>query len=166
VTQNTIDNLPTTGLRVFSARNDFGAPSPTVANPYPLSPWDAFLTKPALGDPDQSLVLTISPTKFPTWTRGKTLTVTGIQVLTAGWPTGTFTLEPQAPLAQVPADMTMAPIAGATEPNICGAVLTVPPTTPPGKWTLKLKTSGAADFRSLTKNDISDVFLLVTFSAS
>ncbi len=166
VTQNNIDNLPTTGLRVFSARNDFAASPATVANPYPQSPWDAFLTKPAPADPDQSLVLTISPLKFPQWTRGKTLTVTGIQVLTVGWPTGTFTLEPQAPLTQMPADMTMSPIAGSTEPNICGAVLTVPPNTPPGKWTFKLKTSDAADFRSLTKNDIGDLLLLVTFTAS
>jgi hypothetical protein len=165
VTQNNIDNLPTAGVRVFSARNDFGAPSPTVLNPYPLSPWDAFLQKPAAPDPDQSLVLTIPRSKFPPWTRGKTITVTGIQVLTVGWPTGNFTLEPQAPLTQVPADMPMAPLAGSTEPNITSATLTVPPNTPPGKWTFKLKTAAAPDFRSLTKDDIGDVLLLVGFTA-
>ena len=166
VTQNNRDNQPASGLHVFSARNDFAAPAPTVANPYPLSPWDALLQKPATGDPDQSLILTISPLKFPVWTRGKTITVTGIQVLTLGWPAGNFTLEPQAPLAQTPADMTMSPIAGSTEPNICGATLTVPPNTPPGKWTFKLKTAAAADFRSLTKNDVGDLLLLVSFTAA
>jgi hypothetical protein len=166
VTQSNIDNLPTTGVRVFSARNDFGAPSPSTANPYPVSPWDAFLAKPAAGDPDQSLVLTISPAKFPVWTRGKSITITSIQVLTVGWQTGNFTLEAQAPLTQVPADTSMAPIAGSTEPNVCGATLTVPANTQPGRWTLKLRTSGAADFRSLTRNDVSDVLLLVAFSAA
>jgi Tc toxin complex TcA C-terminal TcB-binding domain/Neuraminidase-like domain/Salmonella virulence plasmid 28.1kDa A protein len=166
VAQNNIDNLPASGVRVFSARNDFAAPSPTVANPYPQTPWDAFLTKPAAGDPDQSLVLTISPLKFPTWTRGKTITVTGIDVLTVGWTTGTFTLEPQAPLTQTPADVTMTPVAGSTEPNIYGASLMVPPNTAPGKWTFKLKTASVPDFRSLTKNDIGDVLLVVSFSVS
>ena len=28
--------------KVFSAQNDFAAPAPTVANPYPLTPWQAF----------------------------------------------------------------------------------------------------------------------------
>jgi hypothetical protein len=111
-------------------------------------------------------VLTISPAKFPVWTRGKSITITSIQVLTVGWQTGNFTLEAQAPLTQVPADTSMAPIAGSTEPNVCGATLTVPANTQPGRWTLKLRTSGAADFRSLTRNDVSDVLLLVAFSAA
>ena len=164
--QNNLDNLPTAGVRVFSARNDFSAPAPTVANPYPLSPWDAFLLKPAVADPDQSLVLTISPSKFPIWTRGKAIAITGITALTVGWPAGNFTLEPQAPLTQMPADMTMSPVGGSTEPNICGATLTVPPNTAPGKWTFKLKTAAAADFRSLTKNDIGDLLLLLGYQAT
>ena len=39
-------NLPTSGIKVFSAQNDFAASAASVANPYPLSPWQAFLTKP------------------------------------------------------------------------------------------------------------------------
>ena len=166
VVQNNLDNLPTAGVRGFSARNDFSAPAPTVANPYPLSPWDAFLLKPAVADPDQSLVLTISPSKFPIWTRGKAIAITGITALTVGWPAGNFTLEPQAPLTQMPADMTMSPVGGSTEPSICGATLTVPPNTAPGKWTFKLKTAAAADFRSLTKNDIGDLLLLLGYQAT
>ncbi len=45
VKQNTLDNLPTSGTKVFSAANDFSAGSPTVDVPYPLSPWQAFLLK-------------------------------------------------------------------------------------------------------------------------
>jgi hypothetical protein len=42
----------------------------------------------------------------------------------------------------------------------------VPPNTPSGKWTFKLKTAAAADFRSLTKNDVGDLLLLVSFTAA
>jgi hypothetical protein len=164
VQQNNLDNAPTAAIKVFSARNDFGAPAPTVAVPYPLSPWDAFTTKPAAADPDQSLVLSISPSKFPIWTRGKTITITGITLLAVGWSPGNYTLEPQAPLTQVPADMNMTPVAGSTEPNVCGATLVVPPNTQPGKWTFKLKLPAAADFRAITKNDIGDVLLVLNFS--
>ena len=164
VQQNNLDNAPTAGIKVFNARNDFGAPAPTVAVPYPLSPWDAFTAKPAAADPDQSLVLSISPSKFPIWTRGKTITITGITLLAVGWSPGNYTLEPQAPLTQALADMNMTPVAGSTEPNICGATLVVPPNTPPGKWTFKLKLPAAADFRSITKNDIGDVLLILNFS--
>jgi hypothetical protein len=166
VEQNNIDNQPNVGVKVFSARNDFGAPAPTAANPYPLSPWDTFLTKPAVADPDQSLVISISASKFPTWTRGKTITISTLTILSVGWPPESFVLEPQTPLTQAPADIPMAPVAGSTEPNICSATLVVPPNTVPGKWTFKLKTSSAVDFRSLTKNDIGDLLLVVGFSAT
>ena len=43
VQANNAANLPTSGIKVFSAQNDFAAPSPTAANPYPVSPWQAFL---------------------------------------------------------------------------------------------------------------------------
>jgi hypothetical protein len=60
--------------------------------------------------------------------------------------------------------MNMTPVAGSTEPNVCGATLVVPPNTQPGKWTFKLKLPAAADFRSITKNDIGDVLLVLNFS--
>ena len=70
--QNTVQNynkanLPSTGIKVFSAQNDFGAPAPTVAIPYPVTPWQAFLTPGAT----QKLTLSISPSKFPPWTPAK-----------------------------------------------------------------------------------------------
>lgn len=166
VVQYNLDNAPAAGVKVFSARNDFGAPSPTVTNPYPLSPWDSFLQTPAVGDPDQTLVLGISASKFPAWTRGKAITITAITVLAIGWPPESFRLEPQAPLVQNPADLAMAPVGGATEPNVCSANLVVPPNTVPGKWSFKLSTAGAGDFRALTKNDVGDVLLLVGFQTA
>jgi hypothetical protein len=105
--------------------------------------------------------------KFPNWTRGKTITVTGLTVLTVAWPPGGFVLEPQAPLAQNPADVAMTAVAGATEPALFSANLTVPANLQPGKaWTFKLKTAGTGDFQSLKKSDVGDVLLLVAFTAN
>ena len=166
VLQNNLDNKPTLGAKIFSARNDFSAPAPTMANQFPLSPWDTFLEKPAGGDPDQSLALTISSLKFPFWTRSKTIIITGITLVSVGWPTGDFTIEPQDVLAQLPANVTMVPVAGSSEPNITSASLVVPPNLQPGKWTFKVRTAAAVDFRSLTKNDLGDIFLFLNFQAT
>jgi len=188
VQADNLANQPTAGLKVFSAQNDFAAQSPpTVDNPYPLTPWQAFLgTQKAIinalpiqqdGTPrwqafnnppsaegantDQVLTLKIQPSKFPAWTRGKTISVTSITVLTASWPPGTFTLAPQAPLPA--ALLPMNPIAGVTEPNVCSATIVTPANTPLGTWSFKIQQTGAADFRSLTAATIGDVLLLVNY---
>ena len=156
-------NAPTSGVKVFSAQNDFAAPAPTVANPYPLTPWQAFLATVA-APANQTLTLSISPSKFPPWTRGQTITVTSLTVLAVAWPPGAFVLAPQAPLptAQVP----MTPVAGVTEPNVCTATIAVPAGTHLGTWSFEVQRQGAADFRSLGKNDIGDVILMVSYEVS
>ena len=70
---NNAANLPNAGVKVLSALNDFGAPAASAANPFPVTPWRSFLATPAAGD--QTLTLSISPSQFPAWTRGKTITV-------------------------------------------------------------------------------------------
>ena len=75
-------NLPTAGIKVFSAQNDFSAPAASAANPYPVTPWSAFLatvTAPA----NQTLTLSISPAKFPAWAQGKTISVTSITLVSS-----------------------------------------------------------------------------------
>jgi hypothetical protein len=156
-------NLPTSGIKAFSAQNDFAAPAPTVANPYPVTPWQAFLATPAAGA-NQTLTLAISPSKFPAWTRGKTISVTSLTVLAIAWPPGNFVLVPQTPLPSTP--VTMAPVAGVTEPNVCSATIVLPANTPLGTWNFELQQQGAPDFRSLTKNKIGDVLLLVSYQVS
>jgi hypothetical protein len=42
----------------------------------------------------------------------------------------------------------------------------MPPNTPLGTWSFKIKQASAADFHSLTKNLIGDVVLLVSYAAS
>jgi hypothetical protein len=156
-------NVPTSGLKVFSAVNDFGAPAPSAANPSPVSPWGSFLATPPAGS-DQVLTLSISPSKFPPWTRGKTITVTGIAVMSISWPGGSYVVQPQAPLPTT--NVAMPPVAGATEPNVCSGTVAVPAGTQLGTWSFKIRKQSAADFRSLTKNDLGDVLLLVSFQVS
>ena len=155
-----LENLPTSGIKIFSAQNDFAAPAPTAANPYPVTPWSAFLAPSA----PQKLSLSVSPSKFPPWTRGKTILVTSITVIAVAWETGNFVVVPQTPLPTAPATMT--PVAGVTKPNICAATIVTPANTAPGTWTFELQQQGAADFQSLTRNLIGDVLLLVSYDVS
>jgi len=237
-------NLPTSGVKVFSAQNDFAAPAASAANPYPLSPWQAFLSKPlvtsttlawpitasqttitvasnsgfpavpflvnigseildvtAVGGtgntswtvtraqqgtaaapaaaeavvllpsaaPSQVLTLAISASKFPAWTRGKTISVTSVTVLVVSWqpaggaPPGPFNLLPQAPFPT--ATINMLPVAGSSEPNVCtsGTIIPTAGSTPLGTWSFELQLQTAANFNSLSKSAIGDVLLLVTY---
>ena len=156
-------NLPTSGIKVFSARNDFSAPAPSASDPYPVSPWQSFLATPATGS-DQVLKLTISPSKFPAWVRGKTITVDAIAVIAVSWGTGNFVVQPQAPLPT--ADVTMTPVPGVTEPNVCSGTVSLPPGTLPGKWSFKIRKQSVTDFRSLVGDDIGDVLIFVSFQVS
>ena len=152
VQDNNAANVPTSGVRIFSAQNDF------------QSAWQAFLA-PANAPASQVLTVSISPVKFPAWTRGKTISVTSLTVLTISWPAAvSFVLVPQAPLPA--AAVTLNPVPHATEPNVCSGSITTPANTSPGRWSFELQKQGAADFRSLTGNDIGDVLLLVGFSVS
>ena len=152
VESNNAANLPTSGVRIFSAQNDF------------QNAWQAFLAT-VNAPANQVLTLTISPAKFPAWTRGKTISVTSLTVLTVSWPAGvSFVLVPQAPLPT--AAVTLNPVPHVAEPNVCSGTITTPANTPLGKWSFELQKQGAADFRSLTSNDIGDLLLLVGFSVS
>ena len=149
--QNVAQNAPTSGVKWFSSQNDFPAP------------WALFVATPASGA-DQLLKVGIAPTRFPPWTRGKTITVSSLTVLAVNWTPESFLLEPQAPLPN--ADVTLTPLAGTTEPNICAGTVVMPLNTPLGTWSFKLRKQTAADFHSLTGNDIGDVILLVNYQVS
>jgi hypothetical protein len=154
-------NLPTQGAKVFSALNDFSAPAATAANPYPVPPWQSFLATPAAGN-DQQVVLSIGPSKFPSWTRGKTITVASLTVFVASSNGGAWVLQPQAPLPA--ADVNLQPVANA--PTVASGIVAVPANTNLGTWTFKLRKSTAADFHSLSRNDLGDVLFLVSFKAN
>jgi hypothetical protein len=200
---NNLANFQTSGIKVFSALNDFAAGSPTVDVPYPLSPWQAFLSKQTAiigaipyqedglqrwqafnnpptsetADPanpgkqrvassDQVLKLSISAAKFPPWTHNKTITINSITVLVVSSATAaTFTLVPQGPLLPG-TSITMTPVAGVTGPNLYTSTPIIPvssgiPLTP---WQFKIQMAPATDFQSLTKDNLGDVLLLVSFN--
>jgi hypothetical protein len=159
---NNAANFPTSGIKVFSAQNDFVAPPTSGANPKPVAPWQGFLYPPTAGA-NQVLTLPIYASKFPAWTRGKTITVTSLTVLAIAWPTGTFVLVPQAPLPTAP--ITMTPVGGVSEPTVVSATIPSPGTVPT-TWNFEIQQQGASNFTSLTPDMIGDVLLLVSYDAS
>jgi hypothetical protein len=163
VEQYNSEQRPTSGVKVFSALNDFPTPPATVSEPHPIAPWQAFLEK-VNAPANQTLTLNILPTRLPAWTRGKTISVTSLTLLALAWSPGEFVLVPQAPLPIAP--LTMTPVAGVTEPNVCSATITLPANTPLEKWSFEMQQKGAADFRSLTPNEVGDVLLLMNYSVS
>jgi hypothetical protein len=157
---NNAANFPTSGIKVFSAQNDFVAPPTSGANPKPVAPWQGFLYPPTAGA-NQVLTLPIYASKFPAWTRGKTITVTSLTVLAIAWPTGTFVLVPQAPLPTAP--ITMTSVGGVSEPTVVSATIPSPGTLPT-IWSFEIQQQGASTFTSLTPDMIGDVLLLVSYS--
>ena len=143
-------NAPTSAAILLSASNDFTAA------------WQAFLATPA-GGSDQVLTLNVSASRFPNWSRGKTITVNGLTVLVTSQRPGNFVLRPEAPLPTT--DVTLALVAGVTEPNVVSGAVTPPPGSP-GSWSFKLRAASVGDFHSLAAEDIGDVLLLVAFSAA
>ena len=110
---------------------------------------------------NQTLTLGISPSKFPAWTRGKTITVTAHHVLAVAWPPGNFVLVPQAPLPTTPINHDARRrrdrakrLLGHDRPR-AGTLL--------GTWSFELQQQGAPDFQSLTANVIGDVLLLMSY---
>jgi hypothetical protein len=159
---NNAANLPTSGVKVFSAQNDFVAPPASGANPKPVAPWQAFLYPPSAGG-NQVLTLPIYASTFPAWTRGKTITVTSLTVLVIAWPPSTFVLTPQAPLPTTP--ITMTPVAGVSEPMVVSATIPSPGTVPT-TWSFEIQQQGVSGFTSLTSDTLGDVLLLVNYQVS
>ena len=168
---------PTTGVAMFSALNDFKpAWPPTDADPYPQTPWYAFIEPPAAGG-QQLLNLSIPATRFPAWARTKgTLTITQIDVLAVSWGSTAFNLKPQGTLPNatiamnqviVPQPTTLPVVppqpAAQAGPNVFHAAVTGL-NVKPGTFSFLLQHQGAADFASLKKSDIADVIVVVSYS--
>ena len=144
-------NMPTSGIKAFSAQNDFIAPTTSGANPHPVAPWQGFLYPPTAGG-NQVLTLQLFASKFPAWTRGKTMTVTSLTVMVVAWPPAQFVIVPQAPLPTTP--LTTAPVAGVSEPMVTSATIASPGIVP-ATWSFEIQQQGAADFMSLTPDTMA-----------
>ena len=148
------------GSKMFSAANDFSAPAPNATNPYPLSPWQSFFAPAA--NTDQLLTLALSASKFPSWTRGKTITVTAITAYAISWTGSAFVIEPQGVLPS--ADVVLSPLPGQPALVAAGAIANLPAGLKPGTWSFKLKEQSAGDFRSLSSGQIGDLILKIDFT--
>jgi hypothetical protein len=155
-------NQPQFTTKFFSAVNDFSAPAPTAANPYPITPWQAFLAAPT-GGADQVLTLSISSSKFPVWTRGKKITVTGMTVYAVSWTGSSFVLQPQAPLPNTNVTLNAPGL-----PNLLASGIVALPAggVSPATWSFKVQVSGAGNFQSLTSSQIADLILRLQFTAT
>ena len=150
-----------TGLyRLFSARHE-----------YPTN-WAQFLD-PAPGD-DQTLQIDMPPERFPFFTHGLGLKVKSIDVLVNTTDTGPYTLELTTPKGATQT-VTMNPdptldgmhdVNVALSPNVDLGRAPTPSSTPPPTWTIKLKQSAAADYKSLQASQLDDILLVVSYEAS
>jgi peptidoglycan hydrolase-like protein with peptidoglycan-binding domain len=145
--------------RAFSMRHDF----PTN--------WQKFLFPPA--GTDQVMVFDTAPTRFPFFTRGMQLTATSVELIAKLKNAGAYTAQ-----LTLPGGTTLAPNPSLTADNVFGTMHHWGPTPfapavklgswmlPPQaaaltQWSLKLQLQGAADFQSLTPDEVDDI--LVSF---
>ncbi|HEY4244920.1 MAG TPA: neuraminidase-like domain-containing protein [Kofleriaceae bacterium] len=129
--------------KAFSVATDFAAA------------WTSFF---ATTGADQVLTINAAAAKFPAWTRGKTIAITGVNAYAIASGGGGFVIEPVGGAA-VP----MSSLGGAA-PLVASA--TLPVTGAPGAFSFKVKASAAADYRSLTAAQLGDLVLAFAFTAT
>jgi peptidoglycan hydrolase-like protein with peptidoglycan-binding domain len=135
----------------------------SVRHEYP-SAWAAFLN-PGPNN-DQILTLDIESDRFPFFTTGGQIQITGIDAI-ADVPDNTYSFtvipagSPQNAAGVTAAMTAQQPYRGVywAEPKLTGS-------GPLGAWSFKLKSSGVNDFRSLTPNQISDLVLILQYRVS
>lgn len=146
------DALPKNGILLVDAAAKF------------VPQWQAFLVPPNPGD-DQVLNLPITPQLFPFYARKSTITITQVDLLAQFTP-------PTPMVAELVPPMASGTTLNLTEDGLFDSLLhvstplagvTITSTT---QWQLRLKTSGATDFKSLPPNQLADVFILLYFQVS
>ena len=60
----------------------------------------------------------------------------------------------------------MTPVAGHDRAEHVRDTINLPANTPLGNWSFAIKRASAADYRSMTKDQIGDVLLLVDYTVS
>jgi hypothetical protein len=144
--------LPASGMRLFALKNEFS------------DAWARFLNPPA--DTDQTLTVTLLPEQFPFFTRGTAIKVAGVDLFVDRPGNDAYAVKvapPGVPLPGATADADPDPAFG-NAPHYHAAV--APPSAATGDWTIQLRTADAADFRSLTADEIANAYLVVHFQTS
>jgi peptidoglycan hydrolase-like protein with peptidoglycan-binding domain len=133
--------------------------------------WHRFLHPDA--DTDQLLVLPTPPDLFPFFTTGLEIKVAGLDLLGRLADPGDYTVEITPPggapqEVPMPADPTLGGLHHATieplnpKPSLGRAL--APPPHP--QWQLRLRRSGAADFRSLDPDEVRDLVLVFRYEVT
>jgi peptidoglycan hydrolase-like protein with peptidoglycan-binding domain len=154
LTAQALSNLdaiqPTQGSGLIALKNQFS------------TAWSRFLS-PAEGQ-DQELVVTIGPEHLPFFARGRTAALTGLDLFVEAPGTGAMEFTVVAPGA-LTAFSGVAP-AEAAFGNLRHATAGVTAATATGPWRFKVRQQGAADFHSLTPDDIRNVYLVIRMQLS
>jgi peptidoglycan hydrolase-like protein with peptidoglycan-binding domain len=146
--------------RLFNLRYDYG------------TNWAKFLN-PGTGN-DQLLTIDMPPDRFPFFTYGMDLKVSGIDVIASTVTAEDFTLVITVPggtpqTVTLVADPTLNGVHHwnkALSPKIDLGHAPLPAGTPPPTWSIKLKKASATDFQSLTASDLDAVLLVVGYQVS
>jgi Tc toxin complex TcA C-terminal TcB-binding domain/Neuraminidase-like domain/Putative peptidoglycan binding domain/Salmonella virulence plasmid 28.1kDa A protein len=133
------------------------------------SQWHAFL-HPAVGD-DQRLAFDLAPDRFPFFSHGLDLKVTGIDIYAKLADAGDYSLaigRPGAPdeVVTLEADDELGGVHHwGRHPLAPKSGLGRAPATAPHEFSLKIKRAGAADFRSLAPDEVADLSIVFQYEA-
>jgi hypothetical protein len=145
-------------FRLINPRQEFG------------SEWYAFL-HPSDGN-DQTLTVDTAPEKFPFFTRGLDLKVNGIDVFAKLSDAGDYALEISRPGGGPPqtvnlqADPSLGVHHWGVHPLAPKSDIGRAPATAAHPWTFKIKRAGAADFHSLTPDEIEDLVVVLQYETA
>jgi hypothetical protein len=155
-----LDNNRKGLYRLFSARHDFAAE------------WTRFLNPPP--GKDQVLTLETPPERFPFFTSGLDIKAGAIDVVVRGPDDVAYdlVLTPPGGTAKAvtvnldPLLEDTAHLATTLSPPAHIGRAPTPADSEPPTWTIKLKKSGAADFRSLKATDIEDLIVVLSYQVT
>jgi hypothetical protein len=145
--------VPAAGTRLFVLDEEFA------------SEWQRFLTPPP--NTDQELTITLERRHLPFRARAATnVKITRLDLVAESDVAGSYDVNLKFAGPSPATDQVMTRLGGPNEAHH----LIVDPVTPPanllGPLTLKIRRTGAADFRSLPVDDLREVYLLLAFTTS
>lgn len=149
--ENLSSVLPNVGMRLFALTHEFA------------TEWHRFLT-PAAGN-DQQLTFTLDRNHLPFYARNAAiLRLSRIDLIADSEHAGAFDVQLQLPGPNVPSVETMPRDAGLSQVHHLLKQPVVPPANALGTWSIKIKKDDADDFRSLSRDDLRQAYLIIAFT--
>jgi hypothetical protein len=145
--------VPKSGMRLFVLNREFA------------SEWQRFLTPPP--NSDQALMVTLERKHLPFRARGASnVKITRLDLIVASDFADSYDVNLKFAGPSPATDQVMTRLGGADQAHH----LIVDPVTPPanllGPLTMKIRRTGAPDFRSLPADDLKEAYLIVAFTTS